>query len=73
VQIVLCVAISDDIHDEIKSRLNSWNACYHSIQNLLSSRHISKNLKIIIYNTVMLPVVLYGCETCSLTWGRNID
>jgi archaellum component FlaC len=33
----------DDIHDEIKSRLNSGNACYYLVQNLLSSRLISKN------------------------------
>jgi hypothetical protein len=32
----------------------------------LSSRIISKNLKIKIYETVILPVVLYGCETWSL-------
>jgi hypothetical protein len=57
----------NDIHDEIKNRLNSGNACYHSVQNLLSSRLISKNLKIKIYKTVILPVVLYGCETWSLT------
>jgi hypothetical protein len=57
----------NDIHDEIKSRLNSGNACYYSVQNLLSSRLISKNLKIKIYKTVILPVVLYGCETWSLT------
>jgi hypothetical protein len=55
------------IHDEIKSRLNSGNACYYSVQILLSSRLISKNLKIKIYKTVILPVVLYGCETWSLT------
>jgi hypothetical protein len=55
------------IHDEIKNRLNSGNACYYSIQNLLSSRLTSKNLKIKIYKTVILPVVLYGCETWSLT------
>jgi hypothetical protein len=36
----------NDIHDEIKSKLNSGNTCYHSIQDLLSSRLISKNLKI---------------------------
>jgi hypothetical protein len=30
----------NDIHDEIKGRLNSGNACYHSVQNLLSSRLI---------------------------------
>jgi hypothetical protein len=57
----------NDIHDEIKSRLNSGNACYYSVQNLFSSRLISKNLKIKIYKTVILPVVLYGCETWSLT------
>jgi hypothetical protein len=52
---------------EIKSRLKLGNACYHSGQNLLSSRLLSKNLKIKIYRTIMLPVVLYGRETWSLT------
>jgi hypothetical protein len=37
----------------------------------LSSRLISKNLKIIIYKTVILPVVLYGCETWSQTLGEE--
>ena len=55
------------IPEEIKSRLRSGNACYHSVQNLLSSRLLSKNLKIKIYRTIILPVVLYGCETLSLT------
>jgi len=41
--------------------------CYHSAQNLLSSRLLSKNLKIKIYGTIILPVVLYGCEAWSLT------
>ena len=45
----------------------SGNACYYSVQNLLSSRLLSKNLKIKIYRTIILPVVLYGCETLSLT------
>jgi hypothetical protein len=52
---------------EIKRRLNSGNACYHSVQNLLSSRLHSKYLKIRIYKTIILPVVLYGCGTWSLT------
>ena len=43
------------------------NACYYSVQNLLSSRLLSKNLKIKIYRTKILPVVLYGCETWLLT------
>ena len=45
----------------------SVNACYHSVQNLLSSRLLSKNLKIKIYRTIILPVVLYGCKAWSLT------
>ena len=53
----------NSIQQEIKRRLNSGNACYHSVQNLLSSRLLSKNLKIKIYRTIILPVVLYGCET----------
>jgi sorting nexin-29 len=57
----------NDIHDKIKSRLNSGNACYYSVQNLLSSHLISKNLKIKIYKTVILPVVPYRCKTWSLT------
>ena len=57
----------NSIQVEIKSRLKLGNACYHSVQNLLSSRLLAKNLKIKIYRTVILPVVLYGCETWSLT------
>ena len=41
--------------------------CYHSVQNLLSSRLLSKNLKTMTYRTIILPVVLYGCKTWSLT------
>ena len=57
----------NSILEEIKSRLRSGSACYHSVQNLLSSRLLSKNLKIKIYRTIILPVVLYGCKTWSLT------
>ena len=46
--------------------MRSGNACYHSVQNLLSSRLLSKNLKIKIYRTIILPVALYGCKTWSL-------
>jgi hypothetical protein len=50
----------------IKRRMNSGNACYHSVKNLLSSRLLHKNLKIRIYRSIILPVVLYGCQTWSL-------
>jgi hypothetical protein len=55
------------MHEEIKSRLNSRNACYHLVQSLLSFRLLSRNLKVKIYKTIILPVVLYGCETWSLS------
>jgi len=56
----------NSIQEEIMSRLKSGNVCYHSVQNLLSFSLLSKNLKIKIYRTIILPVVLYGCETWSL-------
>jgi hypothetical protein len=55
------------MQEEIKSRLNSGNACYHFVQSLLSSRLLSRNVKVKVYRTIILPVVLYGCETWSPT------
>jgi hypothetical protein len=54
------------IREEIKRRLNSGNACYHSVQNLLSSGVLSNNVKVRIYKIIILPVVRYGRETWSL-------
>jgi hypothetical protein len=57
----------NSVREEIKSRLKSGNACYHSAQNLLSSNFLSTHLKIKIYRNLILPVYLYGYETWSLT------
>jgi hypothetical protein len=57
----------NSIQEEIKSKLKSVNACLLSVQNLLSSRLLSRNIKIEIYRTIIMPVVLYGYETWSLT------
>jgi hypothetical protein len=51
---------------KIKGRLNSGNAWYYSVQILLSSRFVSKNLNIKTHEVTILPV-LYGCKTWSLT------
>jgi hypothetical protein len=61
------------IQEEIKRRLNLGNACYHLVQNLLSSC-LSKNVTTRIYKTIILHVVLYECETWSLTlrWERRL-
>jgi hypothetical protein len=42
-------------------------ACYHSVQNLLPSCLLPKNVKIKIYRTIILPAVMCGCETRTLT------
>jgi hypothetical protein len=54
------------IQEETKRRLSSGNACYHSVQSLLSSGLLSKSIKFGMCKAVILPVVLYGCETWSL-------
>jgi hypothetical protein len=53
----------NSIQEEIKSTVKSGNACYHSVQKLLSSSLLSKNVKIKIYKIIIFLVVLYGCET----------
>jgi len=51
----------------MKIRLKSGNVCCHSVQNILSSSLLSKSFKFQIYRTIILPIVLCGCETWSLT------
>jgi hypothetical protein len=53
------------MHEEIMSRIYSGNACYHSVQSLLSSLLLSGNVKVKIYKNIILRVVLYGCESWS--------
>jgi hypothetical protein len=61
------LTIQNSIQEEVKSRLKLGNACYHWAQNFISSSFLSKKIKIRIYRTNILPVVLFGCETWSLT------
>jgi len=61
----ITLTYQNSIQEEIKSRMKSGNVCCYSVQNHLSSSLLSKNIKI--FRTVTLPVVLYGCETWSLT------
>jgi len=61
----------NSVQEEIKTRVKSGNVSYHSVQYLLSSSLLSKNIKIKTYRIVILPVVLYGCETWSLTLRKE--
>jgi len=58
----------NSVQEEIKSRFKSGNACYHSVHNLLSTSLLPKNIKIKGYRTVILFVVLYGCEAWPFTF-----
>jgi hypothetical protein len=60
------------MQEEINSGLKSGESCYHSVQNLLSSTLISNNLKIKIYRTIILPVVLYESKTWSHSLRENV-
>ena len=51
--------------------MKSGNACYHVLQNLLSSSLLSKNIKIKIHRTIILPIVMYQCETWLLTFREE--
>ena len=64
----------NSIQEEITNRFKSENAYYHSVQNILSSSLLSKNLNMKIYRTIILSAALYGCETWYLTLkeGRRL-
>jgi hypothetical protein len=57
--------------EEIKSRLNSGNACYHAVQSLLTSRLLSRTVKVDICKSIILTVVLYGCQTLFLVFKNE--
>jgi hypothetical protein len=54
------------IQGEIKRRLNSGNACYHSVQNLLSSRLLLNNVKVRIY------IYIYNFA-CGYVWMFTVS
>jgi len=66
-----CVRSKNEVTEEINSRLVSENACFYSVQKLLTSRLISRKLKLKIYRTFILPVILYGCESWSTTLANE--
>jgi hypothetical protein len=66
------LTIQNHIQEEIKSRLKSGNACYHSVQNALSFSLLFKNIKIKIYRTIILPVVCMGVKLDRSHRGRHV-
>ena len=62
----------NSIQEEIKSRLKSENASYHSVCNLLSSSLLSENLKIKIYGTIIGLLFRMGVKLGRSHGGRNV-
>ena len=58
---------TNEIREKLKKRINGGDACFYSVRDLRGSRLLSKRLKIIVYKTIILLMVLYGCEAWSLT------
>jgi hypothetical protein len=48
------------VEEEIRSSLKSGNACYHSVQNLMSPNFLTKHKKIKVYRAIILSALLYG-------------
>jgi hypothetical protein len=57
--------------EEIKSRFTSGNVSYHSVQNPMSFILLSKNIKIKIYRSIILPVFCMGVKLVRSHWGIN--
>jgi hypothetical protein len=69
--IIIIIIIINSIQEDSKSELKSGNAWAHSVQDLLFSSLLSKNIKIKIHRIIILPVVLCGCETWSFTFKKQ--
>ena len=65
--LVTSLTNQNSFHEEIKCRLQSRNTCYYLVQNLSSFSLLSKNIKVQLYGTIILPFILYGCDTWSPT------
>lgn len=55
-----------DIKGEIRQRLMAGNRCIGSLNRILRSKTISRNLKVRIYRTVIRPIVIYGSEVWTM-------
>jgi hypothetical protein len=68
--LVTTLTYQNSIHKDIKRIPHSGNVCYHSVQNFCLRIHYPY-LKIKMYRGIILPVVLYGCETWLFTVGEE--
>ena len=60
------VNIDSSIEEEIKERITAGNKAYHVHKKLFTSKLISRNVKLHLYNTLIHPIVTYASETWVL-------
>jgi hypothetical protein len=60
------------MQEEISSRMKPGNACYHSVQNIMSSSLLLQNVQVKTYRTIILPVVLYELRVFENRVSRKI-
>lgn len=57
---------------EIKARLQGASRSFHALNKLFSSRYVARKMELKLYNTLILPVILYGWQSLS-TWRRDVN
>ena len=60
------VNVDSSIEEEIKERITAGNKAYHVHKKLFTSKLISRNVKLHLYNTLIRPLVTYASETWVL-------
>ena len=58
---------SNNTSEEIIRRIVLGSRCLYGLNKLLRSKHLSRSTKIQMYNTLILPIVMYGSESWELT------
>ena len=61
------VNVDNDIEEEVKMRLSLGNKCFYALKHLFRNTLVNRNTKLRLYKTLIPPIVMYACETWSLT------
>ena len=64
------ITSDNEMNTELKERIGTGSRCAYAFNSIMKSRNISRRTKVRVYNTVIRPTVLYGCETWTLTKER---
>jgi hypothetical protein len=65
------INVTNDIEEEVKTRIMQGNRCFYALKHLFTSSLVSRNTKLRLFKTIIRPIVMYGCETWSLTQKQD--